>query len=140
MDLNKIFNMFEEYEGKEDDTNLLIDFSEHPLYWIGGFNKIISNYLVFVKYTSNIFKNMSNDIREEDLDKVSTLILFERAWEYISKFNIDNKFHLECLKIKSSESLKDALEIAINHYEQLEEYEKCAFLKNILDKVKEFLI
>jgi hypothetical protein len=45
MDLNKIFSMFNDDNSKDtDEVNLLVDFSDHPLYWIGGFNKIINNY------------------------------------------------------------------------------------------------
>ena len=47
MDLNKIFDSFNQ-SNKDDDNNLLVDFSDHPLFWIGGFNKLITNHL-FIK-------------------------------------------------------------------------------------------
>ena len=57
MDLDRIFNLFNnENSSSDDESSLLVDFSEHPLYWIGGFNKIISNHLFFKNYTVNINK------------------------------------------------------------------------------------
>ena len=42
MNLDRIFNSFDnENYNSDDESSLLVDFSEHPLYWIGGFNKII---------------------------------------------------------------------------------------------------
>ena len=74
------------------------------------------------------------------MDMVGTTLLFNRAWEYIKKLNLNNTFHVECLKIKSSDSLNNSLGVAIVFFEKMEEYEKCALLKGIQDKVKEFLI
>ena len=63
MDLNKIFDSFDQ-SNKDDDNNLLIDFSDHPLFWIGGFNKLIANHLFFKKYTAKVFKNISPEDRK----------------------------------------------------------------------------
>ena len=83
MDFNSIFNAFEQPEDNQkiDEVNLLMDFSEHPLYWIGGFNKIISNHLFFKTYTVKIFKEnlvnlfraigINNDGLIDDYSKIS---------------------------------------------------------------------
>jgi hypothetical protein len=51
MNLNKIFDLFDKEYNANDESSLLVDFSEHPLFWIGGFNKLISNHLFFKQYT-----------------------------------------------------------------------------------------
>jgi hypothetical protein len=141
MDLNKIFSMFNDDNSKDtDEVNLLVDFSDHPLYWIGGFNKIINNYVFFTQYITKNFNNIPPELNQEEIDIVGITLLFNRSWEYIRRLNLDNPFHIDCLKIKSSESLNNSLEAAIFFFEKIEEYEKCAFLKSIQDKVKDFLI
>jgi hypothetical protein len=141
MDLNKIFSMFDDGDSKDtDEVSLLVDFSEHPLYWIGGFNKVINNYVFFTQYITKNFNNIPPELNQEEMDAVGITLLFNRAWEYIKKLNLDNTFHVECLKIKASEPLNNSLSAAIIFFEKIEEYEKCAFLKKIQDKVKDFLI
>lgn len=141
MDFNKIFDVFDQNDDQKetDDVSLLVDFSEHPLYWIGGFNKLIANHLFFKKYTTKMFKNMSPDSDIETLERAGEYLMFNRAWEYIKDLNVYNSFHMECLKTKSDDVLYNSLEAAIRFFEDLEEYEKCALLKEIQDKVKEFL-
>jgi len=141
MDFNKIFDVFDQNDDQKetDDVSLLVDFSEHPLYWIGGFNKLIANHLFFKKYTAKMFKNMSPDSDIETLERAGEYLMFNRAWEYIKDLNVYNSFHIECLKTKSDDALYNSLEAAIRFFEDLEEYEKCALLKEIQDKVKEFL-
>jgi hypothetical protein len=54
MNINNIFNSFSSSDDEFDDTSLLIDFSDHPLFWIGGFNKLIGNHLFFKQHTIKI--------------------------------------------------------------------------------------
>jgi len=140
MNLDNIFNLFNDETGQyNDDTSLLIDFSDHPLFWISGFNKIIDNHLFFQKYTVKTFKNIAPDINIDELEKAGEELMFRKAWDYIKPFNVEKPFHLECLKSKANKSFIDNLQATIIFFEALEEYEKCALLKKIEDKVKEFL-
>ena len=139
MNLNKIFDLFDKEYNANDESSLLIDFSEHPLFWIGGFNKLISNHLFFKQYTVKTFKNISPDINIEELEKAGEELMFRKAWDYIKYINLDKIFHVECLKLKADEQFIKNLQIAISFFEALEEYEKCALLKGIQDKVKKFL-
>jgi hypothetical protein len=139
MNLNKIFDLFDKEYNANDESSLLVDFSEHPLFWIGGFNKLISNHLFFKQYTVKTFKNISPDINIEELEKAGEELMFRKAWDYIKYINLDKIFHVECLKLKADEQFIKNLQIAISFFEALEEYEKCALLKGIQDKVKKFL-
>jgi hypothetical protein len=51
-----------------------------------------------------------------------------------------NTFHVECIKLKSSDSLIQTLDLGIKFFEEKEEFEKCALLKNIQDIAKGFII
>jgi len=141
MNLDSIFNLFsnEDDQSSNDETSLLIDFSDHPLFWIGGFNKLISNHLFFKQYTVKTFKNISPDINIDELEKAGEELMFRKAWDYIKPINLDKSFHVECLKLKADEYLVSNLQMSILFFEAFEEYEKCALLKHIQDKVKEFL-
>jgi len=138
MNINSIFNLFNN-ENNDDEASLLVDFSEHPLFWISGFNKVISNHVFFKQYTVKTFQSISPDINIEELEKAGEDLMFRKAWNYIKNFDLDKPFHVECLKLKADDIMVHNLQIAIQFFELLEEYEKCALLKNIEDKVKEFL-
>jgi hypothetical protein len=56
----------------------------------------------------------------------------------IKNVKLDNPFHVECIGKKASVEFLSNLNIAMAFYEPLEEYEKCALLKNIENKIKEF--
>lgn len=140
MDINRIFGLFNNQQQPEDDeTSLLIDFSEHPLFWISGFNKVISNHLFFKQYTAKMLKEISAEIDVKEVEDASEALMFEQAWNYIKNFKVDNSFHIDCLKTKVSNELENNLIYAIQYFENLEEYEKCALLKGVETKVKEFL-
>jgi hypothetical protein len=142
LDINNILNIFDSTDNsKDDEVSSLIDFSEHPLFWIGGYNKIVNNYTFFFQYSIKNFKDILKD--DEDLvnvEKATKQVLFNKAWEYIQNINVSNIFHVECIKLKSSDSLIQTLDLGIKFFEEKEEFEKCALLKNIQDIAKGFII
>ena len=138
MNINNIFNLFSD-QPQDDETELLVDFSEHPLYWIGGFNKVIANHSYFQQYTVKMFKDASPSLDEDEVEAAGNHLMFEKAWEHIKDIKLSNPFHIECLSKKASLGFCKNLEYAVQHFEQFEEYEKCALLKGIEVKVKEFL-
>jgi hypothetical protein len=141
MDLNNIFNLFNDDDDQSniDETSLLIDFSEHPLFWVSGFNKIIDNHLFFKNYTIKAFQKTSLDLNIEDLRRAGEEFMFRRAWDYIKDIDLEKPLHIECIQYKASKKFVDNLQTTIYFFEVLEEYEKCALLKNIELKVKSFL-
>lgn len=139
MNLDNFFNLSFEDQTDDDENSLLFDFSEHPIYWISGYKKVINNHLFFKKYTNKIYKDIAPEVKIEDLEKVSEEFLFRKAWEYIKPFDLSKNFHLECLKLRAEEDLVKCLNEGVLFFEALEEYEKCALLKGIKDKTEEFL-
>ena len=140
MNLKNIFDAFNsENFNNDDETSFLMDFSEHPLFWISGFNKIIDNHLFFKQYTVKTFKNISPDVDIDELEKAGEELMFRKAWDYIKSINLEKKLHIECIKTKTSKDFIYNLQISIQFFEALEEYEKCAHMKDIQNKIEEFL-
>jgi hypothetical protein len=75
----------------------------------------------------------SLDLKEAK--RAGDFIINNRAWEYIKWIDISKEFYLNTLISVSTIELKDNLEYSINYYEFIEEYEKCAFLLGIKEKV-----
>ena len=89
INLNKIFDAFDKSNVSKDtdDLSLLVDFSEHPLYWIGYFNKVINNYVFFTQYMTKNIKKTSLDVDIENIKKLSEVIIYNKAWNYIKNIN-----------------------------------------------------
>ena len=64
-------------------------------------------------------------------------ILFNRAYSFISKLDINDPTHSETLNTFADTILLKCLVTSIKHYELLEEFEKCALLLNIKNFVIE---
>jgi hypothetical protein len=57
MNIDKIFNMFEPEVKPAPEDIVLVDFKDHPYYWVGMFKKIMLNYNLFSKkFISLLFK------------------------------------------------------------------------------------
>lgn len=139
MNINNIFNLFIEPEveesGNDNADKLYQLFKEHPLVKIGMFKKIISNYRNTGDEFLETFKKLDNSLDLKEAKKAGDFIINNRAWEYIKWININKKFYLETLISVATKELADNLDYSINYYESVEEYEKCAFLLGIKEKV-----
>ena len=139
MNINNIFDSFKNPQEENDETSLMVDFSEHPLFWIGGFNKVISNNLFFRQYTAKMFKDVQPDLDMDEVQRAGEHLMYEKAWDYIKSIKLDNQFHVDCIQEKASSEFFKNVVLSIKHFEKLEEYEKCALLKSIEDKINEAL-
>ena len=134
MNINKIFNLFkadEEYA----DSSTQIDLSHSPAIWIGMFKKLIVNYEVFAKQLIQFFGTSEPSLDMDQIEKASSHMVYEKAFDSISKLDLTNQTHIDCLKIYADDTFKKTLNSALDYYLKLEEYEKCAFLKQIQDIV-----
>ena len=110
----------------------------HPRYFIGMFSKLINNNLSYQKGLVKMFKEADPSFDVDGVEKAGRYMLFSRAWEYVNKFDLDDSYSQSilkdiCNKEKSYKNLKKALNISMQYFEEQEEYEKCAFLKKLLD-------
>jgi len=137
MNLNNIFNTFTS-EVKEEDK-LTTDFKDHPIIKIGMFKKIIKNYQTLGDKMLDLFLSSNINLDKEDMKRAGEYMVYYRAWESIKSLNLENEFHLENLKKTSDKEFIILLDSSIKYFEKFEDYQKCAILHNIQEKVKDFL-
>ena len=139
MDINKIFGTFnsDRDENGFPTPKFIKDMEEnHPRYYLGMFSKLINNHLSYQKGLIQMFQSADPKLDMKDIEAVGEHLLYNRAWDYISQFNLEDKYCLEVLQKESTSKLEDALNLSLKHFEKNEEYEKCAFLKKLLDSSK----
>ena len=142
VNINKIFDLF---NGKEPDSLkekaqvadvLIKDYKNHPLFWVGMFKKLIYNHEVFHLQLLKFFDKLDEGLDQVDIDRAGEYVVFTKAWEYIKKIDTNNLQHQEAIYQFSDIHLKTALELAINYFQEQEEYEKCLHLQKNLEFVK----
>ena len=140
MDMNKIFNLFsggddlQPYTSKElEDIKKFEEFKETPMFKLGMFKKIIFNHISYKKKIVELFKSVKPQLDIEELEETGELVAFERGWDFISQCEIDKEEWKLGLILCNDEEFRVALKLTIQFYQNLEEYEKCAHLKKILD-------
>jgi len=132
MNINKIFSLFSSSEEPEKKVNE-VKLSDSPVIWIKMFKKLIINYETFSKQMIQFFKLSDPPLDTDEIERASSYMVYERAYEQLSKLNLQNETHLDCIYLHSDDDFKATLHSALEHYEAREEYEKCAFIKQILD-------
>jgi len=145
VNIDKIFNLFngDEFDSlkeKAQAVDVSLDYKNHPLFWVGMFKKLIQNHQVFNDQLLKFFDKLDENLSTTDVDKAGEFIVFNRAWDYIQKVDPDNLVCQEALYRFADIHLKIALELSINYFQEVEEYEKCAHLKKNLEFVKLLLI
>ena len=144
MDINKIFDLF---GSAEFDTPLekkakaaedIILIQETPMFWIGMLKKIILNNQSFyhqLKY------NLPADLVKEmaGLDDMAEMVTYSRAWFYASKLDLKRRVDVDAILAFADDNLVYALALTIKFFEDKEEYEKCAHLKQIQDMVERLI-
>jgi hypothetical protein len=141
MDINKIFNLFNNEEPpslkeKFQQVDALLDYKNHPLFWVGMFKKLIQNHQVFNDQLLKFFEQLDEGLNIVDVDRAGEFVVFNRAWSYIQKVNPEDRVCQEALYRFADDYLKVSLELSLHYFQEHEEYEKCAHLKKNLDFVK----
>jgi hypothetical protein len=137
MDINKIFGLFNgDSKTPLPDVPSVIDetinYKEHPLFWIGMFKKLIHNHRTFNKEVVSFFSKMEEEeLSTYDVEKAGEFIVYNRAWFWISKIDLQDWKCKEALVHYADEYLETYIKFTISYFEEFEEYEKCAHLKSI---------
>jgi hypothetical protein len=50
--------------------------------------------------------------------------------------NLEDSFHIDTLLGKADNNFLQACTLALDHFLELEEYEKCSFIKNIIEFIE----
>ena len=141
MDVNKIFDLFNNEEppslkDKFQQVDALSDYKNHPLFWVGMFKKFIYNHNLFNDQLLKFFENLDEGLDVVDIDRAGEFVVFNRAYSYIEKVDPKDLVCQEALYRFADTHLKIALELSINYFQEMEEYEKCAHLKQNLEFIK----
>jgi len=141
IDKDKMFSLFEQPEGKKDGKEL-VTFSnsllDEPFTKIGMFTKLIINHNVFHQKLEKFLKAEKPDYDVQEARRASEFTVFNRAWHYISKIDLEDRNHLEAIMDFKSKPFLLSLDQSIEYFQgpDIEEYEKCAKLLEI-KKLKE---
>ena len=140
MDLSNFFNFFNSENPKEEDLRENLDtFKKTPYFKLGMFHKLIFNGLTFKKSLLHFFSKADQEINMDSVDSTSEFIMHQRAWFWISQFDWNEEEWLSDLEKISNDEFLISLKLAIKYFEELEDYEKCAFIKKIQDLVQKYL-
>jgi len=134
--IDNIFSLFGLPEDGEQSKSLkkdLEDFKESPYFKLGMFVKMVKNGLHFKRQVVSFFSKSEPELNINGLDDAGDFMMYSRAWFWISQCKIRSKIWKEALKEYNNEDLVMALKSSIQYFEELEEYERCAFLKKIQD-------
>ena len=115
------------------------DLKTSPMYYVGMYKKLVLNHINFNKKVIKFFKESNEELDIEDVENAGEFVVYNRAWHYIQNVDINVEEHVIAIEKYTDEYLDTALKLGIHFFEEYEEYEKCALLKQILDKSKEIL-
>lgn len=134
MDPNLVFGLFEDpNDQSESKVKEIIDFSEHPYVFMGMFTRIILRGDILNDQVIKFFSEINRDLDKDRLQDVNSNLIYNRAYLYIKQLDLSNSFHIETLLDKADTNFIAACNMSIEHFTELEEYEKCALIKKIKD-------
>lgn len=120
---DSIFGLFDDEKQSESPNILLDDVKNTPTFKIGMFKKIMEKCFLLLKTNPNV------------IDKIQNWG-YINAWDYLQDLDINNPQHMDVLQINNDELLPIYLDKSLKFFENIEEYEKCAHIKKILDLIK----
>jgi hypothetical protein len=143
MSLTNIFALFgfpsgDSNERKELEGELEM-FKETPHFKLGMFQKLILNGNLFKEHVLKFFVKSDPELDTDGIDQAGEYMMYTRAYFWIQDCKVRSKFWNEALKMYASEDFSSALNLSIQYFESIEEYEKCAHLKKIQDFIKKHL-
>jgi len=135
MNIKKIFDLFDQSSKSShsmEEAEQLFDLKDTPVFCLGMFKKIV--------ISSNSLYFQLNSILPDDIDvkTINNNVIYNRSWSFIEKIDISETTHMDALKLLADNTFIKCFDLAISYYESNEEYEKCAHLKKIQDKAREF--
>ena len=133
MDLNRLFKLFSSDEPEEKPVVVNEQLIEHPYIYMGLFKKLIINYETFSRQLFQFMRSTDSDLEVNKMEKTGVHMVYWRAYNHIEKIDLTQDFHVDTIKAYADDNFIKALNMCLQYYENIEEYEKCAFLKKISD-------
>ena len=141
MSIKGIFGLFGTPEDddkfkKELDDSLDV-FKETPYFKVRMFCKMIKNGSNFTRQLLNFFKTSDDHINMSGVDEASEIMMYNRALSWIQECDLKKNEWKLAFHDHKEKNVLDCIKKSIKYYEKMEEYETCAFLKEIQDCVEE---
>ena len=86
---------------------------------------------IFNKKLKKFYEAEKIPFSVEETKESSSFVVFNRAWSYISKVNLNNSEDLEAIMDYKKTTLISTLNQGIQYFESTEQYERCAKLLKI---------
>lgn len=138
MNKDKIFGLFDDSpEEVQTQKNSLVVFNSSPYHKLGMFTKLIVNHFIFHYKLEKFLQKEEPSYNSESTREASSFVVFNRAWNYIKQVNVDNKNDILAILDFNPKVLNKTLESALEYFQDLEEYEKCAHIFKIQKVLKE---
>tara|TARA_R110000851_G_scaffold187705_3_gene337620 strand:- start:2868 stop:3326 length:459 start_codon:yes stop_codon:yes gene_type:complete len=136
MDVDSIFGLFG-FE-KNHDKNLnktkeeLNSFKESPQFKIGMFKKMIWNGRSFKDQVLKFLKKSEEFIElESDVGEAGDYMMYTRSYFWVQECNLEDEEWQDAIEYYIDEEFIVCIKLCIKYFEEIEEFEKCAFLKKI---------
>ena len=137
----KLFAIMEDRGQSLEDVQK--DLREEPYTKIGMFTKLIANHEIFHKKLELFMKKEKSEYDAQNSRSASEFVVYNRAYFYIKQLDLKDENHLEAIVDFKNKPFIDTLNASIDFFqrEEIEQYEKCAFLlkvKKIKEKAEDF--
>lgn len=137
MDPRLVFGLFQDPGDKsQEKVKEIVDFTDHPYVLMGMFTRIIFRGDVVSDQIVKFFAEINKEMDVENLQILNKNMIFSRAYSYLSRLDLGNSFHVETLLDKASDPFLQACDLSIDHFTEIEEYEKCSFIKKFKDFIE----
>ena len=133
MNLKKFFKLFDSKEPESEPVIVNEQLIDHPYIYMGLFKKLILNYDAFSIQLFQFMRSTEADLNVDKLEEAGVHMVYWRAYNHIEKIDLTQDLHIDTIKAYADDNFIKALDMCLQYYENIEEYEKCAFLKKILD-------
>lgn len=127
---NKLFSLFPD-SVEEEGLDISQDINTSANIMLGMYVKLIYNHEVFHKKLKKFYEAEKIPFSVEETKESSSFVVFNRAWSYISKVNLNNSEDLEAIMDYKKTTLISTLNQGIQYFESTEQYERCAKLLKI---------
>lgn len=134
MEVENVFGLFDS-EQERPKREKLSNTTQLPYIFIALFTRMMLYIDILNIETEKVLRKLDSNIDTEKLKYVNKMITFARAYDLISQFDFNNPEHVEALLDVDSPDFSQACNKMLETLTYYEEYEKCAFIKELKDFV-----
>tara|TARA_B100000900_G_C20512312_1_gene688569 strand:+ start:784 stop:1242 length:459 start_codon:yes stop_codon:yes gene_type:complete len=144
MNINEIFGLFGFNKDNDNSVKKLQEevdsFKESPHFKFGMFYKMLVNGQNFQQQLMGFFtnSNLDNDFNT-GLDEIGDYMLYSRAYYWVQEIDFGNEDWISAIDYYCDEEIVECIKLSIEHFEEIEEYEKCGLLKKVQDLTEKHL-